>query len=733
MKKEIYPIQGMSCAACAKKIEDALRKTEGIKSASVNFSAEKVSLEYDQNKVDIDKLGKVVAEQGDYRLIVEADHRAIREKELRVLGNKVIWGALFSVMILIGSFGKFFPVISEIPEIVMRYLLFILATPVVVWVGRSFFQGLCHDLKRLRFGMDSLIALGAGAAYLYSTALTFLPGFFKTAGMDEVYFDTAAVIITLILLGRYLEVKTKAGTGRAIEKLMGLQARTALVVRNGKEKEIPVEEVKVEDVVIVRPGEKVPVDGIIIEGHTTLDQSMITGESVPVEKKAGDEVIGATLNQAGTIKFRATKVGKETALQQIIKLVEEAQGSKAPVQRLADLVAGYFVPAIILIALLAFGGWLLAGANFAFALILAVSVLVIACPCALGLATPTAVMAGTGKGAEKGILFKDAESLEQLHKVDTVILDKTGTITEGKPEVSKIDSFGGFIKDDILKLAATLGKTSLHPLSQAVVKKAKEKDLELGEASEFEEVSGRGIKGKINKKELYLGNRKFMAESGISTFDHIEQEIQKWEEEGNTLLFLAKEKELIGIIGIADPIKKGSKQTVRDLEKMGMEVMVITGDNLRTAKAVASQVEIEKVLAEVLPKDKDDEVRKIKAKEKIVTMVGDGINDAPALAQADIGVAIGAGADVALEASDVTLISGDLRALVLAIKLSKRTMKIIKQNLFWAFFYNSSLVPVAAGILYPWFGILINPMFAAGAMAFSSLSVVLNSLRLRRK
>lgn len=721
-QKTILKIQGMHCASCAVSIEKTLKKQKGVLEANVNFVSEKAAVEYNPKEITLQELSQVVSSLGNYSLIIESDHGAMQEKGLRALRNKVIWGALLSVIILIGSFGKVFPI-----------LLFILATPVVVWVGKGFFQGLWHDLKRLRFGMDSLIALGAGAAYVYSTALTFLPGFFERAGMDEVYFDTAAVIITLILLGRYLEVKTKAGTGRAIEKLMGLQVKTALVVRGGKEKEIPVEEVKVEDVVIVRAGEKVPVDGTIIEGHTTIDQSMITGESVPVEKKAGDKVIGTTLNQAGTIKFRATKVGQETALQQIIKLVEEAQGSKAPVQRLADLVAGYFVPAITLIAFLAFGGWLLAGANFAFALILAVSVLVIACPCALGLATPTAVMAGTGKGAEKGILFKDAQSLEQLHKVDTVILDKTGTLTEGKPQVSKIDSFGRFIKDDILKLAATLGKTSLHPLSQAVVKKAKEKGLQLGETSEFKEVSGRGVRGKIDRAQFYLGNRKFIAESGVPTFNHIEKEIQKWEEQGNTLLFLAKEKELIGIIGIADPIKKGSKQTVRDLEKMGMEVMMITGDNLRTAKAVASQVGIEKVLAEVLPKDKDDKVKKIRAEEKIVTMVGDGINDAPALAQADIGVAIGAGADVALEASDVTLMSGDLRGLVSAIKLSKKTMKIIKQNLFWAFFYNASLVPVAAGVLYPVFGILINPMFAAGAMAFSSVSVILNSLRLKRR
>lgn len=720
MKKETYPIQGMSCAACAAKIEKALNRTEGVKKAVVNFASEKLTLEYEPEKISPQKLQQVVASQGSYQLEIGGSKK---EAALEQLKQKVFWGAFLAAVSLLASY---FYLISPDLKGLGAILAFLAASPVIFWTGKTFYLNTWQDIKHLSFGMDSLIGIGTGTAYVYSLIALF------ALGKTEVYFDTAAVIIVLILLGRFLEARAKAGTGQAVKKLIGLQSKTARLIEEGKEREIPVAEVRAGDIIVVRPGEKIPVDGEVIEGQSFVDESMVTGEPMPAAKNIGDEVIGATINQNKVLKFRATKVGKETMLSQIIKLVEEAQGSKAPIQRLADVIAGYFVPVVILIALASFLAWLIAGLSFAFAMLVAVSVLIIACPCALGLATPTAVMVGTGKAAQKGILFKQAESLEELHKSDVFILDKTGTITEGRPRVGRIKTFSNFNEKDLLQIGASLAKASLHPLSQAVVKKAEEEGLSLQDASDFEEVSGRGVKGKIAKQPYYLGNRKFMAETGIATFNHLEKEIQSWEGKGASLLFLAEEKKLLGIVGIVDPIKPGSKEAVRELEKMGFELMMITGDNPRTAKAVAAQVGIEKVLAEVLPQDKDNEVKRINTEGRKVAMVGDGINDAPALAQADIGISIGSGTDIAIEASDVTLVSGNLQELVEAVRISKTTMRTIKQNLFWAFFYNSTLIPVAAGVLYPFFGILLNPIFAAGAMAFSSLSVVLNSLRLKQ-
>jgi len=731
-------ILGIDCASCVGKIEKALLSTKGVTRAVVNLATQKAKVEYlpsetrlDEIKDAIESTGYKVMEIPPEEEVVEDVERVLREREYKKLKKKFSIGLVVSVLIFIGS-SEWIP---GIPEIWRNFLvLWILATPVQFWVGWQFYRGAWGAFIHRNADMNTLIAVGTSAAYLYSVAATLFPSLFIRGGIEpKVYFDTSTIIITLILLGKLLEARAKGQTSEAIRKLMGLQAKTARVVREGKEMDIPVEEVLVGDVVLVRPGEKIPVDGIIREGKSAVDESMITGESIPTEKSKGDEVIGATINKTGTFKFEAIKVGKDTALAQIIKLVQDAQGSKAPIQRLADVIAGYFVPIVISVAIATFIVWFNFGPNPAltFALLNFVAVMIIACPCALGLATPTAIMVGTGKGAEHGVLIKGGESLETAHKLTTIVFDKTGTLTKGQPEVTDVISANDFTRKDILEHAASAEKGSEHPLGEAIVKKATGEDIELFHPKDFNAIAGHGIEAKINHREVILGNLKLMHDRKIDLGD-LESESERLANDGKTPMYVAIDGKAAGIIAVADTLKENSKKAVEDLHELGLEAVMLTGDNQRTAQAIAKKAGIDKVLSEVLPEDKVRKVKRLQSEGKVVAMVGDGINDAPALAQADVGIAIGTGTDVAMEASDITLIKGDLQGVVASIELSKRTIKTIKQNLFWAFFYNTAGIPIAAGILYPFFGVLLNPIFASAAMAFSSVSVVSNSLRLRR-
>jgi Cu+-exporting ATPase len=630
----------------------------------------------------------------------------------------------------------------------MNFLLWALATPVQFWAGWRFYKGAWGALKHRTTDMNTLIAVGSSAAYIYSVIATVFPGVFTSNGIKaNVYFDTSAAIITLILLGRYLEARAKGQTSEAIKKLIGLQPKTAIVFRNGLEQQIPIEEVVVGDLIQVKPGERVPVDGIVREGYSSLDESMITGESIPVEKKTGDEVIGATINKTGSFKFEATKIGKDTTLARIVRLVEEAQGSKAPVQKLADVIASYFVPIVIGIAVVTFLVWFFAGPppHLTYAFLNFVAVLVIACPCALGLATPTAIIVGTGKGAEQGILIRSADALERAHKINVVLLDKTGTLTQGKPSVTDIIAAAGYSRDEVLRLAASAEKNSEHSLAEAIVKTATGKNLTLSAASDFMAMPGLGIEAVVDGKQVVLGNLKLIQEHKL-ILNELEFKANELVSAGKTVMFLSVDGHGAGLIALADTIKPEAQKVVHQLHKMGIEVAMVTGDNRRTAEAIARQAGIDRVFAEVLPEHKADEVKKLQSEGKIVAMVGDGINDAPALAQADVGIAIGTGTDVAMETGDITLIRGELSGIVTAISLSKRTMRTIRQNLFWAFAYNVILIPVAAGVLYFAFrngtvpsGLkfalgdrgFLNPILAAAAMALSSITVVTNSLRLR--
>jgi P-type Cu+ transporter len=610
----------------------------------------------------------------------------------------------------------------------------VLTAPVLFWAGSSFFINAWKALKRHTATMDTLVAVGTGTAYLYSLFPTFFPQWFLTQGLQpDVYFEAAAVIIALLLLGRLLENRAKGQTSEAIRKLMGLQAKTARVIRQGREIDIPVAEVVLGDVVLVRPGEKIPVDGQIVEGASTIDESMVTGESVPVRKQSGDEVIGATINKTGSFQFRTTRVGKDTFLAQIVKLVQQAQGSKAPIQRLADQVTGWFVPAVIAIAILTFILWFNIMGNVTMALITTVGVLIIACPCALGLATPTSIMVGTGKGAENGILIKGAESLELSHKLQTIVLDKTGTITQGKPTVTDYVTVNGTANQNelkLLRLAASVEHRSEHPLAEAIVQYAKSQEVELANVQDFVAIAGSGVQGYVSDRYIQMGTHRWMTELGIDT-SPLQQQWDRLEYLGKTVIWIAVDGGVEGIMGIADAVKPSSVTAIRTLQKMGLEVVMLTGDNQRTANVIAREVGIERVFAEVRPDQKATTVETIQSESKVVAMVGDGINDAPALAQADVGIAIGTGTDVAIAASDITLISGDLQGIVTAIQLSRATIRNIKQNLFFAFIYNVAGIPIAAGILYPVFGWLLSPIIAGAAMAFSSVSVVTNALRLR--
>jgi len=815
------PITGMTCAACARRIERGLSKAQGVRKASVNFATSRATVEYDPQATGVGSLIETVKDVGygtagtaradfivddsarpsgssqplekhvnalrgvvganfnlgtmevrveylpgatdvqgirqaieDFGYVVrdvagaggdvaaEESEQSARDAEYRDLKRKFIIAAVlsFPVLTIAMSHGR----IALFNFAGVNWLQLALTTPVVFYCGWQFYRGAWAAFRHRAADMNTLIAVGTGAAFLYSIAATIAPKFFESAAgmmrasqasapMIPVYFEAASVIIALILLGRMLEARAKGSTSDAIRRLVGLQAKTARVVRDGREMDIAVEEVVPGDIVTVRPGEKIPVDGVVQDGSSAIDESMLTGESLPIEKRAGAEVFGATLNKTGSFRFQATKVGKDTALQQIVKLVEDAQGSKAPIARTADVISGIFTPIVLCIAIATFVVWFVAApveTRFTFALVNFVAVLIIACPCALGLATPTAIMVGTGRGAENGILIKGGESLETAHKLNTIVLDKTGTITRGQPSLTNVLAAGSMNERELLRLAASAEKGSEHPLGSAIVGAAESQGIALSNVSNFNAIAGHGLEAEIDGKRLLLGNLKLMRDRQIM-LEGFDERASVLAAEGKTPMYVSVDGKLAGIIAVADEIKHESKDAIRAIQRLGIEVVMMTGDNQRTADAVAKQIGITRVLAEVLPEGKADEIKRLQNEKRIVGMIGDGINDAPALAQADVGIAIGTGTDVAIEASDITLIRGDLRGVVTAIALSKQTIRIVKQNLFWAFIYNIIGIPVAAGLLYPFTGWLLSPVIASAAMSLSSVSVVTNSLRLR--
>ena len=815
------PITGMTCAACANRIEKQLKKQAGVEACSVNFATSKATISYNPEKTNVSDLIQTVKDTGydtagtakvefvvddsarpsgssvpvEERLVkmrgvvkanfnlatmevsVEylpsvADPQAIRRKiedfgyrvrevkgtgeaeensleaahaaEYADLKRKFWVAAVLSlpILVIVMSHGRI--ELFNFPGV--NWLQLALATPVVFYSGWQFYRGAWAAFRHRAADMNTLIAVGTGTAYIYSVLATVFPSFFISAigqtmnmpGMEgvpsvPVYFEAASVIIALIVLGRLLEARAKGQTGAAIKKLVGLQAKTATVIRDGKEIEVETEMVVPGDIVLVRPGEKIPVDGVLVEGSSAVDESMLTGESIPVEKRARDEIFGATINKTGAFQFKATKVGKDTALQQIVKLVQDAQGSKPPIAKLADTISGVFTPVVICIAIATFVIWFVAASpevRFTMALVNFVSVLIIACPCALGLATPTAIMVGTGKGAENGILIKGGDSLETAHKLNTIVLDKTGTITKGEPSLTDVVTADGFAENDFLKIVASAEKQSEHPLAAAIVRGAEARNIVFEKTESFNALEGRGIEARVSGRDLLLGNLRLMTERRIA-LNGAETTVEKLASEGKTPMFAAIDNKFAGVVAVADTIKPESKDAIHTLQNLGLEVVMMTGDNKRTAEAVANQVGIKRVLAEVLPEGKSSEIKKLQSEKKIVGMVGDGINDAPALAQADVGIAIGTGTDVAIEASDITLIKGDLRGVATAIALSKATIRSVKQNLFWAFIYNVLGIPIAAGLLYPFTGWLLSPIIASAAMSLSSVSVVANSLRLR--
>ncbi len=753
VRETTFGVTGMTCASCVGRVERALKKkVPGVVDATVNLANEKATVRYLAGEAEPRDFERAVEDAG-YGVVREGEAEAsdedAHEKEYRKLRNDFLVAAALTALILVGSLPHMLGFMSPIPMSWLNLGLLALATPVQFWAGWRFYKGAYGALKHGQANMHTLVVLGTTAAYAYSTAAALAPGLFAgTGGRADVYFDTSALIITLILLGRLLEMRAKGRTNEAIRKLAGLQAKTARVVRGGEEVDIPVEDVREGDVVVVRPGEKVPVDGRVLSGESAVDEAMITGESIPVTKRIGDEVIGATINKTGSFRFEATKVGKDTALSQIIRMVEEAQGSKAPIQRLADRISAVFVPAVIVAALATFGVWWAFGPEPAFTLALLnlVAVLIIACPCAMGLATPTSIMVGTGKGAESGILIKGGEALEGAHKLTTVVLDKTGTLTRGEPVLTDVVVTNGVPDAELLRLVASAERGSEHPLGEAIVRGAVERSIALTDADGFEAVSGGGIRATVDGRQILIGNHRFLTESGVSE-DGLVLRSEELAREGKTPMFVAVDGQPAGLVAVADVVREESKEAVEQLHALGLEVAMLTGDNRRTAEAIARQLGIDRVLAEVRPEDKANEVKRLQAEGKKVGMVGDGINDAPALVQADVGIAIGTGTDVAMEAADLTLISGDVRGVARAIKLSKATVRNIKQNLFWAFAYNVALIPVAAGVMYPFFAggtvpealrpVLgeygfLNPILAAAAMALSSVTVLTNALHLRR-
>ncbi len=730
--QETYKVSGMTCASCASSIESYLKPIDGVDAVSANYANQSVDLKYDPEKVSIEQLQGKAKEIG-YEIIVDSSGDTFEKKEtnrLKILKIRLVFSAIFSIPIFV--IAMFF--MGKVPY--ENWIMMGLSVPVLTWTGSEFFTIAWRKLKRFSANMDTLVALSTGVAFLFSVFNTVYPEYFlKRNMMPHVYYESAVVIITLILLGRYLEERAKSKTSFAIKKLMGLQPKKVTVIRNGEEQTIDVDDIIVGELIILRPGDKVPVDGKVKKGESYIDESMITGEPIPVAKKKSDKVFSGTINQKGTLRILANKVGKDTLLSQIIHLVEQAQASKPTIQKLADKIAGVFVPIVILLAALTFSIWLLWGPEpqLTFAILTTITVLIIACPCALGLATPTALMVGIGKAAQNGILIKDAQALETAHRIDALILDKTGTITAGKPEVTDLIWIDGVDESECQKSLFAIESASEHPIAEAICKYFKTKGIQPTILDSFDSITGMGAEAKIENKQWRVGNLKLMRRHNVNLPEKLLAQSEKLKSEAKTVIFVSKETAAMGILAVADQIKDESITAIRQIKNMGIEVHMLTGDNEKTAEVIAHQAGIDKVMANVMPSDKGDFVKKLQEEGKIVAMAGDGINDSHALAQADVGFAMGSGTDIAMESASITLMHSNLQQIALGIKISKATMVMIKQNLFWAFFYNIIAIPVAAGVLYPISDFLLNPMIAGGAMSLSSISVLTNSLRLKQK